>query len=161
VVRTTLGAEVDTTVTVSGSESVEYIRADSTDTLAADGSESIVVRPPTGFVFELLAYRFEVDAPSSSGSDVHAMILKSESRTIDLLQANSTDTDDIVYKANHIVTGTTKQSPPTATAQALATRGARADSGNGFLIQYFNTSTATQTDSRTIRLWVREIAVSE
>jgi len=161
VVRTTLGAEVETTVTVSGSESVDYINRDQSTTLPSGGSETIIVRPPTGFVYELLDLSIFIRdvAPASSGT--HEFIVSSEAERIDFLKSDGDHTKDLGYRINGLIGGVSVNEPDNTTAQLIAPQGKRADETRGFLIKTFNRTDADQTDTRQYRLWVRQIQVAD
>lgn len=160
-VRTTLGAEVDTTVTVSGSEDVEFLSADSTVTVPAGGSEETIVRPPTGSIYVLLSLRLAVGSVSGSSTGEHGFIVNSESLRIGALAALSNNTDGAAYDLSHIQSATSNQQPIAPGDQTTAVRGLRAGPSNGFLIRYVNSTDASQADNREIRLWLRKIQVSE
>lgn len=158
-VRTTLGAEVSTEVTVAGSESVDFLRVRETGNVSGGTTERTNVRAPAGRVYELLGLRFDVSEVSSTASGQHLVQLQSESESIRALSANSSGSDDVTYTASNFESATSSQSPSTDVAQLLAPRGLRADDTNGYQFSYSNLTGSTQTGARTYRLWVREIKV--
>lgn len=160
-VRTTLGAEVDTTVTVSGSESVDQIDASSSTTVSASQGENVIVRPPSGTIYDLLALRLTAEPPAGSSSGNHSITLRSEDLFIGAVDLESFHSDPLEYTSSEIIDASANQVPSSSAAQAQAVRGLRADNSSGFLIRYFNDTDADQTQNRIIRLWVREIQVSD
>jgi len=161
VVRTTLGAEVDTTVTVSGSESTDFIEQTRSTALSAGASETINVRPPTGKIYELLAFRFRALSPGGAAGDRHILFLRSESKAIAVLAGIASGDKELQYNTSFFQDADDTQRPPTAAAQTAAVKGIRADATNGFQVFYQNDTAVSQTNDRETKLWVREIEVSE
>jgi hypothetical protein len=160
-VRTTLGAEVETTVTVSGSESVEYLDATSGGTISANTQETILVRPPAGAIYELLSFKAIAQDFGAASDGEHDITLRSEAERIAALRIQADAANDILYAQSHILRGNLRQDPPDVTAQTLAPRGLRASASNGFEFLYRNQADADQTRDRGIQLWVRKIEVSQ
>lgn len=160
-VRTTLGAEVDTTVTVSGSESVVFLDASQGSTVSANQGENVVVRPQPGFVFELLSLRARIPAVSGTAGSNHFVELRSESQSISSFFARSGGDKVIFYDTSYIRSATIEAQPPSTTAQTLAVRGLRADPSNGYEFRYQNGTSQDQSSSRDYQLWVRRIRVED
>jgi hypothetical protein len=160
-VRTTLGAEVETSVTVQGTESVDFINLDRTTTVAAGEQEEIILAPPTGFVYEILSARLTVPLISSSASSIHELNVSSQVAQIRVLSIQSDSTNRMDYARGFIRDGNQRKHPPTATAQTLAVRGIRASPQAGIAIVYRNFSSTDQTDLRKYRIAVRQIQVGE
>jgi len=160
-VRTTLGAEVETSVTVSGSESIDFITKDRASTVASGGFDSIIIRPPAGRIYELLGLRVVAPAPNGASSGTHKFTIQSETNQVSPLQGISNHTDPVIYRRAYLKSATDTQDPPDTTAQALAPKGLRADESNGYNLFYKNDTDVAQTGAREQRLWVREIKVSE
>jgi hypothetical protein len=159
-VRTTLGAEVDTTVSVSGSESVEFINADLSDTIPAGGQTFIDIRPPDGSIYVLLAMLLDIDDPNGSSTGDHEVRFQSEKAVVELIFAQSDHTERLKYDDKTITFGNLTKLPTGEAAQALATQGPRADDTNGFQLDYRNNTDVDQTSGITFRLWVRKVQVS-
>lgn len=160
-VRTTLGAEVETSVTVSGSESVDYINADKSTTLPSGDSESIIIRPPTGFVYEVLTLTFIVPGVSSATSGTQRIDFESEEERISTLTAKASQSNDLTYDSRALTGGSSIEAPPNTTAQIIAPRGLRGDETRGFRFFTQNNTNADNTNERRYRLWVRQVQVSE
>jgi len=162
-VRTTLGAEVETSVTVSGSETVDFVAETFTSSLASNATQEIVIRPPSGFLYELRALRFFAFGPSRSGatSGSHKAVLQSETSRINVLSLTSNHDTLLRYENSHITDADISSQPPSTTAQTLAVRGLRADAQSGFLLAYENNTNSSTSETRAIQLWVRQIQVSE
>lgn len=160
-VRTTLGAEVETEVTVSGSEDVKYVNADSNATIPAGGRETITIRSPTGTVFEMLTVRLRAFGISGQASEDHNLRLRSEAEQIRSLLFISAGDKALEYADSRVASGTISQRPETTTSQTLAVKGLRATDTNGYQVQYRNNTSASQTGRLTVRLWVRQIEVGE
>lgn len=160
-VRTTLGAEVETSVTVQGSESVDFINLDQSTTVPAGQEETITLRPPTGFVYEILTARLQAPAIPGSATNTHDISVQTELETIRVLQLRSDATTKAEYARGFIRSGNQRQNPPTATAQTLAVRGLRASPQAGISVTYRNFSSTDQTAQRRYRFAVRQIQVAE
>jgi len=161
VVRTTLGAEVETSVTVSGSESVDYINRDQTTDLPAGDREVVIVRPPAGFVYELLGLRFLVrDIPAATTGSQEVQV-QSEAERIGILAVKGSQSDNLNYTAEGLSGGTVFADPADTTSQILAPRGLRADENRGFRFRTFNRTDADNSVPRQYRLWVRQIQVGD
>jgi len=161
VVRTTLGAEVETTVTVSGSESVDYLTATQGGTVSANGREDVNIRAPSGSVYELLALVAVIPGIGGTSGQSHELRIRSESEGIKVLTAGSNGPDFIIINDQIVQNATGTQNPSTEIAQQNAVQGLRADSSNGFQLRYVNNTSNDQTGNRIYRLWLREITVSE
>jgi len=161
VVRTTLGAEVDTTVTVSGSESVDFLNADRTTNIPSGGAESVTVRPPSGSIYELLGLRLSIDGISGEGATSHFLKVRSEAEIIGVINGSSVGDSDISFRFGYWRTATDNSEPESTTAQTTVIQGLRADDTNGYLVRYDNGTNSAQTATRQYRFWVREIEVSE
>jgi hypothetical protein len=159
-VRTTLGAEVDTTVTATGSEGVDIINLDD-DTTVADGTaDTKVVRPPTGEVYELQQIRFRYRATNGAGFE-HTVSFGLEGTTVGYGFYASNPGTDIRYGNSTVRAADRTQRPADSVSQLLAPRGIRADSSTGYQIIYNNVSGADQTAPRELQLLVRSIQVGE
>jgi hypothetical protein len=158
-VRTTLGAEVETNVTVSGSESVEFLEIKRTSDVLTGDREATAVRPPAGSLYELIAASLLVDDPGGNSTDTHRLDVQSESETIPILNIISSGDKQIELINNTVTDGDVNQNPGTDAAQVLTLKGARASNENGYQFRYINKSGATQTGRRRYRLWLREIEV--
>jgi len=160
-VRTTLGAEVETTVTVSGSESVDYLDARRSSTVSANSAELITVRPPAGFVYELITIKLDIRGISGEGSAQHQVGLQSETLGITTLFGRSSGDDRLRYQTSHWANASQSKQPPDVAAAVTAVKGLRADDSNGFQIRYQNQTASDQTGDRIYQLWVRQIEVGE
>jgi len=161
VVRTALGAEVETSVSVQGSESVRFIDATQTGTVSSGGSESVVVTAPPGTVLELLGLTVVVQLPSSATAGDHTVDILSDTKQIVVLLMRSDSTARIFYGTGFIQEANLISDPPTVRAQQEAIRGYRVDDTNGLEIVYSNQLDAAQSDDRQYKLWAREIQVAE
>jgi len=161
VVRTTLGAEIDTTVTVSGSESVEYLSDDFASPIAANSLMSKVIRPPDRFVYELLSIRLGVGSGTGDSTGTHNMFLRSESAQVSVILGKATGDQPLEYVNNYWNSADISADPDTTAAQVQSPRGVRADPSNGYEIFYINNTANAQNSDVTVRLWLRQIEVSE
>jgi len=159
-VRTTLGAEVETTVTATGSEGVETINLDDDTTVAAGTSDTKVVRPPTGEVYELQQIRFTYQ-PTNGTESGHTVNLRLEGTAVGYGFYGSNPGTAIEYGDSTVKAADVQQLPTDSVSQLLAPRGIRADSSNGYRITYNNTTGADQTALRELKLLVRSIQVGE
>jgi len=160
-VRTTLGAEVETTVTVSGSESVDFIDATQSGTVSAGNTEIATVSAPTGFIYELLALKVTIPIPGSATSGSHDLLLTSQEERINRLFMQSDNTANLTYDNGVISSANTVQKPPNNVSQTLATGGLRADDTNGYRLRYRNGLDVDQPNDRRYKLWARQIEVGE
>lgn len=160
-VRTTLGAEVETTVTVSGAEAVDFLTLDQSSTVPANTDNVTIARPPDGFIYELVTVRLVADGVSSATSGGHGWALESESLDTVVLKFSSAPTDFVAYNTSTVSKATSRSTPSDPTAQSLLLRGLRFDSTDGLAIRYFNSTNADQTQTRNIEAWVRQIQVAE
>ncbi len=160
-VRTTLGAQVETNVTVTGSESVEYLDFSQSGNVPDGSLEQTVVRASPGTIFEFINLDVTIPSPGGTSTDTHSLAVVTESPNVNVLFARSDGATPVGYRRNFISSGNDIQDPPTAAAQSLAIRGLRADENNGILLIYSNKSGATQTSDRTYKLSVRVIQVKE
>jgi len=160
-VRTTLGAEVETSVTVEGSESVDIVVVTGSGTVAGGSSEEVILRAPAGVIYEILAVNLRVDAVSSTATDIHFVRLQSESKSVNVVQGNSDANTKILYQSSHFTKANQGQRPPDVAAQGPTVSGLRADSSAGFQFQYVNNSSQDHTDARRYKLWLRQIQVGE
>ncbi len=159
-VRTTLGAEVETSVTVAGSESVETVNIDQDQTLPAGANETLLVRPPSGFIYVLLGVKIFIRGVSGASSDTHQVNLQSEADNISVLEGRSSGEKPIEYQHAHFVSATVSSSPTAPGDSTRSVRGIRASDTAGFVLKYFNPDSQDQTSTRQYRLWVRRIQVS-
>jgi len=159
-VRTTLGAEVETTVTVSGSESVDYLNLDQTSDIPDADSQTTIVRPPSGSVYELLAIILVSTPPSTADSGLHEIQMKSETAEIPLLFMRSDHTTLVRYRRGNINRANLVQQPANDQILIQLLQGLRFDEDNGLEITVSNELNTVQTETREIRLWVREIQVA-
>jgi len=160
-VRTTLGAEVETTVTVSGSESVDFLTLDKTSTVSSRSVERTIVTAPAGSVYELVTVKLQASGISAATSGKHGWLVGSDSLSGGILSFNSNAGDDVEYDFSTVRSGTKIQLPSDPAAQSLVLRGLRFDSTDGLNLRYRNDTDADQPGRRNIELWVREIQVSE
>jgi hypothetical protein len=160
VVRTTLGAEVDTTVTVSGSESVDYLTVDQTNDLGSGNTRLTTIRPPAGNVYELLGIRLTCNVPGTASSGSHGFDVESETAAVRLLDLKSDHTKQVEYSRGEVTAANKTALPKSAVAQVQVLKGLRFDENNGLDISYTNNLDITQTRDRFIRVWVRQIEVS-
>jgi len=159
-VRTTLGAEVETTVTATGSEGVETINLDDDTTVAAGTTDTKVARPPTGEIYELQQIRFKY--PATNGTETaHSVDLGVEGTAAGYGLYASNPGSDITYEDSTLKAADREQVPADSVSQLLAPRGIRADSSNGYRIIYKNLTGADQTALRELRLLVRSIQVGD
>jgi hypothetical protein len=160
-VRTTLGAEVETSVTVQGSEAVDFLEADQSTDVVDTGSDSSIIRAPANRIYELVALKIIIRDPGGTTDGFHRLRVQSESEGIELLRAESDGTTNIIYRSGGYQAANLVSQPTGAGNGSLVVRGARVDETNGLEILYDNRSGATQTRTRLIRVWVREIQVGE
>jgi len=158
-VRTTLGAEVETNVSVSGSESVTFLEFDQTETVPANTTENATIRAPQGSILELLSLDLFIPNHGTASDGDHRFDLRSESQAIPVLSIVSDAGVNIQYSFSTVNTGNIAQTPSTDVAQGEAVRGIRADENNGFQFNYRNRSSVDQTSRRRYSLWVRQIQV--
>jgi len=156
-VRTTLGAEVETNVTVAGSESVDFLSVDQSTDVADGTNDVVIVRPPSGFLYELVSLGMLVR--STGGTGEHRLIVQSEAQRVTILRGVSDGTTTIRYQGGTFSSANIEAIPSSSGQGSQQVRGARIDSGNGLAFEYQNRSGATQTDNRRLRLWVRKIQV--
>lgn len=150
--------EIQTSQTVDRSESVEFIVADQDTNLAAGESETILVKPPHGYVYDLIAWRFSTNTPENSTEGTHEIELRSETATVRVMKGVSSHDNHLVYR-NGGWSFTSSESPSTEAATIQMLRGLRADANNGFSFVYRNDTDVEQTNGRSIRLWVRKLQV--
>lgn len=158
-VRTSLGAQFTANVDVRGAESVVTVTADSTSNIPAGGELVDIVRPPTGFIYELISLRFVAQPPSGSTTGVHRVTVRPEGAFMFSLLAESNHNDRLALGASAIQQGTSRQSPSSPSAQVQALRGLRAGPATGFKLLYKNATDAAQANTRQVRLWLRRIEV--
>jgi len=159
-VRTTLGAEVETTVNVTGAESVEFIRSDIGGPIP-DGSEaSAVIRPPTGFLYELISIRLFAPNPGGTSSGTHELRVRTESKQIGILLGTASGDKRLFFNQNIWVDADDRQRPFNQAGQTTAVAGGRASETAGITVRYLNRSTVSQSSDITVRLWVRKIQVA-
>jgi len=161
VVRTTLGAEVETTVNVSGSEDVDFINADISAPISAGNNVIRTVRPPTGALYELISLRLEAANPGGSSGDSHDITLRTELQGITTLVGVASGDQRLRFNGSFFQDADSVQRPPTPAAQITAIKGSRASETAGFDLRYRNKTAVTQTTDVKIRLWVREITVGD
>lgn len=158
-VRTTLGAEVETTVTVSGSESVDFVRADATATLSANNQESVIIRASEGEIYEVISASLQARSVDSQASKTHFIRVKSETQNIVVALGRSNGDSDIKYQRSYWNQADDLAAPEPPGDQTAALRGLRIGSNNGLVIQYKNFTNFDQTTRRRFRFWVRVIQV--
>jgi len=162
-VRTTLGAEVETTVTVSGSETVDFISEGFSSSVASGDNQLITIRPPAGFIYELRAFNFFALNPASSGATTgtHQMRLKSESKQVTVLTLEASHNKLLRYQNGHAADADVSENPPATTAQTNVVKGLRAGAQNGYQIEYKNRTDSSTSELRRVKLWVRQIEVAQ
>jgi hypothetical protein len=160
-VRTTLGAEVDTTVTVSGSESVNFIEIDQTGSVSPNTAETTLLTAPQGSVIELLGAKLGVRQPSAPTSGTHRLQVRSAVGNIEAVFLESNHNTRLLYDTGLIQFADVRAVPTTEVAQQQAIRGYRADSTNGINLRYVNVTDAAISEKRKYRLWTRQIEVAD
>jgi len=158
-VRTSLGAEFTANVDVRGAEDVATVTADTGTTVPSQTTQTDIIRPPNGFVYELLSFRFRAPPLSGASSGSHGVFILNESVFVTAYVARSFAADPVAVTANTTTNGTKTQIPSTETAQLQSLRGLRASPNNGFEVQYRNSSNVAQNQQRQIRFWFRLIEV--
>jgi len=161
VVRTTLGAEVETSVTVSGSESVDFVKSKQTANISDGDNETVTIRAPTGTVYEVITAVVIARGISGQGSGSHRILVRSQTQKINILNGATDGDKDLLYLEENFRPSVNSQRPSTETAQLFAVKGVRIDDTNGLQFKYINNTGATQTTAREYTLWVREIQVGE
>jgi len=159
-VRTTLGAEVETTVTVSGSEAVDFVSVDSTPNLADGDEEVIVFRPPDGVIYEVMGLRFDALSPSGSDTGDHGFRLRFEGQDINILHIRASGNKRCQTLNGEAAFADVFALPPDPAAFQAQTHGMRLDSTGGLQLRYRNRSGAIQGNRREVRFAVRAITVS-
>lgn len=160
-VRTTLGAEVDTTVTVSGSESVDFVDLSQTSTLTAGSEETVRLTAQSGTVIETLGFKLAAPQVSAATSGFHFAQLQVGGIGIRALNLNSLNDAGLNYQTGAIQTANNGGSPSDPSAQQQAPLGLRADNVSPITIKYSNQLDVDQTNSRTYQFALRVITVSE
>jgi|GEM_PF-4178308 len=153
-------AELATGIRTYQAETVEFIEIRSDSTIPASGGyEYITVRAPTGYIYDLLGFQFEVLAPGGS-TGRHSFRFLSESKYIEVLYGASNYGDSLKYKFGEWFSATAEYYPTDKTTQCNIIKGLRADENNGYRFEYVNGADADQTNVRVYLLWVRKIKVS-
>ena len=160
-VRTTLGAEVETTVSVQGAEQLKIIDATITSDIPNTVKETVIVRSNTGTVFNVRGIRVTTGSPGGQSSKQHDVFLKVEGTAINQLTATASGDKPIAINDNIIQDADKDKVPSTEQAQATVLQNLTADDSNGLSIEYRNISGATQTNRILIQVLVREVRVSE
>jgi len=158
-VRTSLGAEFTANVDVRGAEDVVTVNADTSTTVPDDTLTNDIIRPPDGFIYELLNFRVQIPPPTGATTGFHDASLFPESEFILALFGQSNNTTPIEIFSNTIETANRDQTPSTEAAQTQTIRGLRASPSTGFKIRYQNRTDVDQTNQRQIRLLLRRIEV--
>lgn len=152
---------VDQETIATPSESISFIEInDSTDVSGNNGFAEVIIRPPTGQLFEVVAVEANVGPVTNATTGTHSFIFKSETEAIQVLRGSSVFSDGIDYNSGYWDQATDEKEPPDVQAQGFQPRGLRIDETNGLEIEYNNLTDATQTRTRQIRAWVREIRVA-
>jgi len=141
-------------------ESVEWVDVSQTATIASNASESIIVRAPTGYIYEVVTGVFFAAPPSGATTGSHSIVIDSENLGIGLMDAESLYSDALEYVYCKWLYATSSANPSTEIGQLMAIRGVRVDSLNGLEIYYWNGTDVSQTIERTYKLWFRKIKVS-
>jgi len=154
-------SEVDTAIQTQRAESILFQDVTNLSAVGGNGtSEDTFIRAPAGTILELLAINVVVNPDADATSGTHTVFVRSETKAVDVLKAESDFDDKIEVSGNTIVTGTSTQVPPTAAAQSQTLQGLRIDETNGLLLEYFNDTDAAQEQPRQYELWFREIGVA-
>ena len=151
--------QISTTVVVSQFESIEWIIADSLTPVPPYSGETILIRAPEGYIYEILGIRLSADRPLGATVGMHDFDVRTESSDIGLLYGQSGYTEILRYDYGRWLFADLSAEPQTEIAQQMAVRNARVDSVNGLYITYHNATDVDQTVSRLMRLYVRKIKV--
>lgn len=140
-------------------EAVKFLGLDSSTTvLSGGGAETITVTAPTGKIYRGVGLLLNVSSPGGT-TGYHRFQVTSESQGIGMLQGKSAYSDSIVFREGVWVTASSVARPPDTASPQLAVNSLIADDTNGINIMYVNNTDADQTNTRTIRLIVKEIQV--
>jgi len=161
VVRTTLGAEVDTTVTVSGSESVELVDLTQSGSVSSGNAEVVSLTAPTGFVFEVLSVTLIVRGISGAGGINQKLSIRAGGGKLVIAGATSSPTSPVRYNQSYWIQADVEANPASPGDQTAAVRGTRADDSIGINIRYKNNTDSNQTADREYKLLVRRIQVGK
>jgi len=153
-------AEADISVNQNPAESVEFIQKDQSSTVSSSGGEQVTIKPPSGYIYELLAMKIDTPPPPSATSGEHYVSLKAEGYGIALTSAASDYTNTCRYDSGNWSKATNGANPSSASAQQQSIRGARFDSSNGLKVSYTNNTDASNSNNRQYRFIVRKIKVS-
>lgn len=140
-------------------EEVEFINADSDTTIKTLNSETVNVKPPVGYIYEILAARMKVPAPAGGGSGTHTLQIQSETETIYSVFASDAYNKALQYY-DYRWGATNTVIPAEELTQLFALRGLRIDDANGLDFFYTNLTDVSQAQTREFRLWVRKIKVA-
>jgi len=161
VVRTTLGAEVETTVTVAGSEELDLITAFESGSVPPLTAENTTITAPSGFIFEVLSAKLLVGAISGAGGNLQRISVRSGGGEITYTEAESKPTSQLLYNAGYWPEADVSSEPAAPGDQTAAVRGIRIDDTVGITLRYNNRTDTAQTGRREYELLVRKIQVTE
>ena len=141
-------------------EAVEWVDVSQTASIAANSSETIIVRAPAGYIYEVVTGVFVANPPGGATTGVHEIVIDSENLGIGLTYGESAYSDGVEYVYGKWLYATSSVEPATDIAQLFAIRGVRVDSLNGLEIYYYNGTDGTQSAERIYKLWFRKLKVS-
>ena len=159
IVQQTL-AELATGIRTFQAETVEWIIADQSDTVPSGDGESVIIRAPAGYIYEVKLIYLAVPSPSGAGSGFHRFSVMSETADLYVLFGESDYATSLLYNYGYWIQANREQQPSDSVSQLLVIRDLRIDESNGLEIAYFNGTDVDQTYQRVVRLWCRKIKVS-
>lgn len=141
-------------------EEVEFINEDDDSVVIPGNTSEIIIRPPQGYIYDLLGLLLYVVKPIGGTSGTHFFDIVSENQGIAILFGSSAYNTSLRYDYGYWFTADTLQYPTTEIAQLLALQNKRIDEDSGLSITYCNLTDVNQTNMRYIRLWVRKVKVA-
>lgn len=153
-------SELATSVKTVPSESVEFINAVQTGSVASGTEEVVTIQPPAGFLYELLLIRATVSSDADATSGKHKLMSYSETESIRLFKGESNYNTPLRFKYDVWQDADISKMPSTEAAQSVVLKEKRIDENNGIIIRYKNETDAAQENDRFYTLWVRKIMVA-
>jgi archaellum component FlaC len=147
---------------LSGMESIEILDADRGDNvLASGGTDSITVNADAGYIYEVLGIFFWCQKVSAGGGspNYHYVNIMSETGSMNLIKLSSYDDVGLKYDYGEVIEADKERYPTSDLVILRNIRGYRIDEDEGITITYVNNGTATQTNPRLCRIWVRKIKI--
>jgi len=153
-------SELSTGVRTYQAESAEWISADQTASLASNANETVNVRAPSGYIYELVGLYLAVLPPDGATSGTHEFYVYTEAAGVTLLLGESNYNSMLSYDYNHWRNADVTALPPSDISQLMIIRGVRLDNSTGVGVRYRNLTDVSQNKERLIRMHVRKIKVS-